>query len=516
MQLSSVAQAVAYIVQAMQRGDTPLAFDVAKRLVRRVPHEAAAWDVLAFASVGREPALAVDAARRALALDPACTLAVQTLALHETHTDPERGVRLLERGLVAAPARHTLWILLSETLRPLAIDCRFASPERRAALLSPGMPEGWLGLGHWTLAAGERDTAVRAYLRAAVLAPASALPLYHLALADPRRLPSEAIRATQDRFRAGVSDQSWAELAAFALASHYDTVGDADTAFEWLGAGNYARRSRVPPEMTVNRALLHRTLRAGAPRNTSTPTVSGSAAPIFITGLPGSGTTLLESMLSMHAGISSGGELPFIDRLAKSLPGFPTGHVDLDAGQLDGLAARYLDSSGQVANLSRRFFTDKMPNNFIHIGLIRCLFPTAPIIHLSRDPMAVGWSLFRRRFETGQTFTSSLEDIAEFIAIHDRYMEHWNWLLPGVILDIQYERLVDAPEADLRCVLDRAGLPWDPACLHYTSSERRIATASVTAVRGGLDRTRIDAWRRYARHLEPLRRALSKHGVAVA
>ena len=516
MRLSSVAEAVTYIVQAMQRGDAARACAAATQLVRHAPHDAAAWDVLAFAATGREPPRAVAAARRALALDPTCSLAAQTLALHEAPADPRRAVRHLDRSPVARPAMHTLWILLTRILWPTGVDSRFASPERRAALLSPGSPDGWLGLGHWTLAAGERGIAAQAYRRAGVLAPASALPFYHLSVVAPDRLPAAAIRTATSRFGTAEVDGYWAELVAFALGSHYDAIGDEDAAFRWLEAGNLERRRRVPPEMPHNRAILRRVLQATAPRPRSAPIGTGSATPIFIIGLPGSGTTLAESMLSMHAEVSSGGELPFIDQLAKSLAGYPTGHLDLDEEALDGLAARYLDSAGDLVDLSRRFFTDKMPNNFAHVGLIRCLFPTAPIIHLSRDPMAVGWSQFRRRFETGQTYSSSLEDIAEFIAMHDRYLEHWGRLWPGGILDIRYERLVADPEAAIRRMLDRAGLPWDPACLHYARAPRRVATASAAAVRGGLDRTRIEDWRRYARHLEPLRRALLERGVTVA
>ena len=149
----------------------------------------------------------------------------------------------------------------------------------------------------------------------------------------------------------------------------------------------------------------------------------------------------------------------------------------------------------------------------MHVGLIRSLFPAAPIVHLSRDPMAVGWSLFRRRFEVGQTYSSSLDDIAEFIAIYSRYMTHWERLWPGGILDLRYERLIADPEAGIRRILERAGLPWDPACLDHAGSKRRVATASATAVRSNLDKRRIGDWRRYARHLEPLRQALLRHGV---
>lgn len=514
--LKSVGEAVAYIVRAMERGDTGRACDVARQLVRRVPGDARAWDVSALAFGSGEPTLAVQAARRALVLDPACTLAVQTLGLYEAHTDPKRAVRRLTRGLVAIPAAHTLWILLTEILRPIPVESRFPSPERRAVLLRPGSPDGWLRLGHWEHATGERDPAARAYLRARVVAPASALPLYHLAITAPDRIPGHAIRKTMDRYRAGAVDGYWRELAAFALAAHFDATGDEDAAFQWLHAGNAERRERVPPEMALNRAVLQRTVEAEAPRHRSASAGPGSATPIFIIGLPGSGTTLVESMLSMHPDIVSGGELPFVGRLAKSLTGFPTGHFELDEPGLTDLSSRYLGSASEIVDPTRRFFTDKMPNNFMHVGLIRCLFPTAPVIHLSRDPMAVGWSQFRRRFETGQTFSSSLEDIAEFIAIHDRFMAHWDRLWPGSILNIRYERLVDDPETGIRRLLDHAGLPWDPACLDYRRAKRRVATASATAVRGGLDKRRIEDWRRYARHLEPLRQALIRHGVRVA
>lgn len=515
VRLTSVGQAVSFALHALKRGDADRACEVASRLVRQAPHDAAVWDVFAFAFGDRDPAIALAAARRALVLDPTRTLAAQTLAHHEAQADPRLAVRRLARGLVAGPAATTLWILLTAILRPLPMTSPFAVPERRAVLLDPGNPDGWLGFGHWSQAAGERETAARAYLRAGILAPTSALPLYHLGITVPDRIPEATIRATQERFATGTADGYWRELAAFALANHYDARGDEDAAFGWLRAGNRERRSRVPSEMPLNRAILKRTLQAEVPRRRPTAPVGGSATPIFIIGLPGSGTTLVESMLSMHSEVASGGELPFVDRLAKSLAGFPTGHLDLDDDRLDDLAARYVASVRETVDLPGCFFTDKMPNNFMHVGLIRSLFPAAPIIHLARDPMAVGWSQFRRRFETGQTYSSSLEDIAEFIAIHDRYMAHWNRLWPGGVLDVRYEALIADPEAGIRRMLDHAGLPWDPACLDYARADHRVATASATAVRGGLDKRRIEDWRRYARHLEPLRRALLRHGVPI-
>jgi tetratricopeptide (TPR) repeat protein len=515
--LSSVGQAVSYVLQALKRGDADRACGVADRLLRLAPGAAAAWDVFAFAFHDRQPDRALAAARRALMLDPTCTLAAQALALHEAQTDPQRAVRRLAKGLVARPAMVTLWILLTRILWPLPMRSPFAVPERRAVLLDPGVADGWLGVGHWNQAAGERDTAVRAYLRAGVLAPDSVLPLYHLGMAAPDRVPGHAVRAVKHRFAGGAMDGFAAELAAFALANHYDAIGDEDAAFGWLQTGNGERRKRVPPEMDLNRAVLQATLEASPPRRRATAVAAGgTAAPIFIIGLPGSGTTLVESMLSRHPEVTGGGELPFVDRLAKSLAGFPTGHLDLDDDRLDDLAARYVAAVREIVDLPGRFFTDKMPNNFMHVGLIRSLFPAAPIIHLARDPMAVGWSQFRRRFETGQTYSSSLEDIAEFIAIHDRYMAHWNRLWPGGVLDLRYEALIADPEAGIRRMLDHAGLPWDPACLDHARADHRVATASATAVRGGLDKRRIEDWRRYARHLEPLRRALLRHGVAVA
>jgi len=513
--LTSVAEAVSFVLHALKRGDADPACEVSSRLVRLAPQAAAAWDVFACAFADREPAVARAAAKRALVLDPTRTLAAQTLALREAQMDPERAVRRLAKGLVARPAAATLWILLTRILWPLPMKSPFAVPERRAVLLDPASTDGWLGAGHWSQATGDRNTAVRAYLRAGILAPDSALPLYHLGIAAPDRIPDDVVRATADRFAAGTMDGFAAELAAFALANRHDAIGDEDAAFAWLQTGNAERRKRVPPEMALNRAVLQRTLQAEVPRRRPTAPVGGSATPIFIIGLPGSGTTLVESMLSRHPEVAGGGELPFIDRLAKSLAGFPTGHLDLDDDRLDELAAGYLASVGEIVDLSGRFFTDKMPNNYAHVGLIRHLFPAAPIVHLSRDPMAVGWSQFRRRFETGQTYSSSLEDIAEFIAIHDRYMAHWNRLWPGDVLDVRYESLVVDPEAGIRRVLDYVDLSWDPVCLDHARADHRVATASATAVRGGLDKRRIEDWRRYARHLEPLRLALLRHGVAV-
>jgi hypothetical protein len=130
-----------------------------------------------------------------------------------------------------------------------------------------------------------------------------------------------------------------------------------------------------------------------------------------------------------------------------------------------------------------------------------------------RDPMAVGWSLFRRRFESGQTYSSDLENIAEFIALHRRYTAHWEKALPGRIFQVQYEDLIGAPERMLRWILEHMKLPWSPTCLTFAGSRRRVTTASAVSVRSDINQARNEDWRRYAPQLEPLKQALARNGI---
>ena len=211
-------------------------------------------------------------------------------------------------------------------------------------------------------------------------------------------------------------------------------------------------------------------------------------------------------------------ELPDVTDIARSLatrlgplaaPGYPDVLSRLDAAELRALGEDYLRRTRLHRRSGTPRFIDKMPNNWMHVGLIHLMLPNARIIDVRREPMACGWSCFRQHFARGQYFTYSLEDIGRYYRDYLELMAHFDTVLPGRVLHLRYERLIEDTEAEVRRLLAHCGLPFEPACLRFHETARAVATASSEQVRRPIYREALDQWRRFEPWLEPLRGALS-------
>lgn len=243
-----------------------------------------------------------------------------------------------------------------------------------------------------------------------------------------------------------------------------------------------------------------------------------SSAPIFVLGLPRSGSTLIEQILASHSQVEGTHELTEIGRYVGELcgrdpdcglPVNPAALLDLTAAQARALGERFLSETQAYRRLGRPFFIDKMPNNFWHIGLIQLILPRATIIDVRREPMACCFSNFKQLFgTTNQEFTYSLEDIAGYYRIYLDLMRHWEAALPGRVLRVRYEDVVDDLEGAARRMLDHISLPFEPACLRFHETRRGIRTPSSEQVRQPIGREGLEQWKRYAPWLATLRTAL--------
>ena len=238
--------------------------------------------------------------------------------------------------------------------------------------------------------------------------------------------------------------------------------------------------------------------------------------PIFIVGLPRSGSTLLEQILASHSRVEGTMELADVPRLVQTLrgreqspprPRYPGALSELTAAQWRSLGQQYLDDTA-IYRTGKPFFIDKMPNNFRHLGLIHLMLPQAKIIDARREPMACCFSNFKQLFATGQEFTYSLEDIARYYRTYVELMDHWNTVLPGKILRVDHESVVHDLDCNVRRLLDFCGLEFETACLEFHKNERSVRTASSEQVRRPLYKEGLDQWRHFEPWLEPLRRAL--------
>ena len=234
---------------------------------------------------------------------------------------------------------------------------------------------------------------------------------------------------------------------------------------------------------------------------------------IFIVGMPRSGTTLTERILSNHSQVSAGGELPFMQEcLAKlrSGPGSVKGRgPDLSQREfLRRLRNDYLDALFE-SELDGDFVTDKLPANFSALGLIRILFPDAIIVHCSRDPMATCWSLYTSFLDSHLCYHAAFDDLVHYYdKVYSRYMRHWAGIEKMNIFNVEYEGLVADPETGVRGLLHHCGLSWEAAC-REAHNDRPIFTASVAQARRPIYSTSLSRWRKFERYLRPLAEGLA-------
>jgi len=237
-------------------------------------------------------------------------------------------------------------------------------------------------------------------------------------------------------------------------------------------------------------------------------------APIFIVGLPRSGSTLVEQILASHSAVEATFELPeagrlirYIDRQRVGGKLYPAAIADFDPRRLIDLGQRYDQETRRFRTGAPRFI-DKMPNNFATIGLLHLILPHARFINARRDPLDTCLSCYKQLFARGQSFTYDLLELGEYYLEYQRMMDHWHQVLPGRVLDVHYEDVVANLERETRRMLDFCGLPWEDACLRFHETERPVRTASSEQVRRPIYRDAVGFWRNYASHLEPLRETL--------
>ena len=302
----------------------------------------------------------------------------------------------------------------------------------------------------------------------------------------------------------------------FALAKAYEDAGRYDDAFDQLQRGNRLMRQARPYDgkaqarlfetiaSVFDRPLLDRLSGAGDP----------SERPVFVVGMPRSGTTLVERILGAHPQIHGAGELRHLSEIARggAAPGDPVAAVAALAGlrakQCRSMGAEYVRRVRKLSPGAERI-VDKMPSNFLRIGLISVILPNARIIHCRREPADTCLSCYAQKFNRGQAFSYDLRDLGRYYRLYAQLMEHWRAVIPSHVLDVDYEKLVTDPEAEARRMVEYCGVPWDPNCLEFHKDRSPVRTASASQVRRPVYRSSVARWRRFESHLEPLLEALA-------
>lgn len=307
----------------------------------------------------------------------------------------------------------------------------------------------------------------------------------------------------------------------FALAKAYEESGDYPTSWRHLAAGNNLKRSRLRYRATHDTTVVDRIIAGFA---TALPPAQPESpeSPIFIVGLPRTGTTLVDRTLGSHSEVHSAGELSALSEAISTAVARLRPMGDLDWADFAGLQGEIdprIVATEYVTRVrpwrgSRPRFTDKQPANFYYCGAILRAFPQARIVHMTRHPLAAAYAIYKTLFHNTYPFSYDLGELAEFIVGYRRLMAHWHRLMPGRILDLAYEDMVTAQEASTRRLLDFCGLAYEPQCLEFHRNPATVMTASSVQVRQPLYDSSLDRWRQFSTQLEPVRKRLAAAGIA--
>ncbi len=433
--------------------------------------------------------------------------------------DPAKALVEIERLLAVEPRNPSYRNLCAVILSRIGEYER--SSRMYAELLAeyPANAKVWLSYGHVLKTQGRQQEGIDAYRRSIARDPAFGEAYWSLANFKTFRFTADDVSAMHAKLAQPELDDVNRLHFHFALGKAYEDAGDYAQSFGQYAKGNALHRagSRYNAELNTMRC---KRLKENFSRDFFEQRAgSGCAAPdpIFIVGMPRSGSTLLEQVLSSHPSVEGTMELPDVISLAKDL----RAQADSDeiavyaevlatksATELRELGEQYIERTRVHRKTNRPFFIDKMPNNFLHIGMIQLVLPNAKIIDARRHPLSCCFSNFKQHYARGQSFSYDLNDMGRFYRDYVELMAHFDQVLPGRIHRVIYERTVEDTEAVVRSLLNYCGLPFEPACLRFFENERPVRTASSEQVRQPIYRDGIEQWRNYEQWLDPLKALL--------
>ncbi len=520
-QTGGVAASLDDAARALGEGRLDAAYRLLRSLLADDPHDPPALRLLAGVAVASgRPDQAEHMLRHALALAPSDTAARDALA----------GV--LARLGRAEDALGQVDLLLAEQSEERALLTRKASLLNALgrfdetiplyeALLARHSDDAWLWIayGHDLRAVGRIDDCIAAYRRAAGLTIEAGAAWWSLANLKTARFDANEIARMEAAAARPAGDAADRVFTHFALGKAWEDRGEWAPSFDHYQAGNRLHRATFDYEAAAVSAFVDRSLalfsadffaaRGGWGRD--------EAGPIFILGMPRSGSTLVEQILSAHSAVEGTGELPIMPELAAQLGAAPLGLSQTrypdEVGRLDRAAAAalgeaYLARSQAYRRTQRRHFVDKLPTNWAHAGLIHLLLPNARIIDVRRDPLDCCLSNYKQHYAFEQRFAYDLAELGAYYRDYARLTDHLAALLPARVHRIRYERLIDDNEGETRRLLDFLGLSFEPACLRPHENARAVRTPSAQQVRRPINRDGMERWRPYAPWLGPLQAAL--------
>jgi len=504
---------VAVLCQQTGQGDAAIGH--LKRAVELSPKDANFVNNLGNIHLARnEDAAAAACYEKALAINPAFPSAHYNLGLlARKQGEGDKALACFEKTVELDPGFVSAWIDIGNTHKDRDNPAEAEAAYKKAIDVAPDYYEAHYSLAILYSEMGRIEEAITACNHALKLNPG--LAKAYLKLSDLKKFePGDPeIEAMEKVLGSGKQDGISRIQINFSLAKAYADLKDYDRAFKYLVEGNKLKRATFDYDAAKDEKHVENIVAVcdepffsrfegkGCPDET----------PIFIFGMPRSGTTLVEQIFSRHPQVFGAGELPAIadvmrDHFGKD-SGYPELLKSLTPEDLRPIGEAYIKEVRSLAP-EVRFITDKMPVNFLYLGFIATILPNAKFIHCRRNPIDNCLSCYEKLFKSGQLFSFDLAEAGRYYRAYDRVMDHWHEMMPGKILNVQYEEVVADLEGQSRRLLGFCGLDWDEACLTFYESERNIKTSSLAQVRKPIYRESVEKWRPYEQHLGPLIEAL--------
>ncbi|MEQ8665540.1 MAG: sulfotransferase [Rhodospirillales bacterium] len=535
-----------------RQGDPTAALDLIDQALELSPDSAAdhnnRGEVLKSLGRFRDAAIAY---KRAIEIDPDMAIAHNNLgATCRMLNQYEAAEACLLRAIQLRPDYAEAYGNLGNVMCDLRWLDRAEGYYRKALEIDPALPEVYTNIGNIQADRGEVAAAIASHEKAISLNPNLALAHTNMGAvmfaegdlagaekcfrasiaANPLYTPpyrvltrikkftedDDDLKAMTDIFESGKLTADGRGEIAFGLGKAYEDTEQYDKAFEYYAEANRMKRLGMTFDSAFETRLIDELVEAYQPDLFEKNRDSGrpDGTPIFILGMPRSGTTLIEQILSSHPDVFGAGELNTLNEITHALTvneqnRYPTNVNFMAPRSFENIADHYLASIRKRSPDSPRI-TDKMPVNYRYIGLIRLILPNAKIIHCRRNPMDTCLSIFKNHFATvGHHYAYDLEELGFYYRLYERLMAHWRTVLPaGTMYEVDYEDVTGNQESQTGKLLDYCGLEWSDACLSFHENERPINTASAGQVRQPMYRSSVDLWRRFETHLEPLRKAI--------
>ena len=494
---------------------------------------------------------AIERYQRALSLQPNFPEAHDAMGLaYRTRREPAAAVESFLKAIAQRPAfaeaHHNLGGALVELRRfedalnayaeAIRIDPNFADPHNgtanalsqlgrldealaavdRALELDPKLAEAHYTKGLLLEQKGQFEEALDWQRQAVALKPDLSEAHYHMAMSRRAKADEADLARLDDLIADPATTDRQRMNFHFALGKAADDAGDTETAWRHFEAANALKRAEAHFDKDNLEPYVSSLIETFSPEYFAARQAIGdpSEVPVFVLGMPRSGTTLVEQIIASHPAAHGAGELEEMGTLVAALPrltgglaAYPDAARLIDEKNARMIAGEYLRPLRARAPEAQRI-TDKMPGNFLRIGLIAVLFPKARIVHVRRDPLDTCLSCFFQHFGRGHHFSYDLTNLGLYYRQYERLMAHWARVLPGRVFDVRYEDVVSKQEDMSRALIAHCDLPWDPKCLAFHEHERQVRTASFWQVRQPLYASSVGRWRAYETHLGPLKAAL--------